>query len=365
LQSTLTNVMPSQPAGKSLVLVVGAGASKEANLPVGGELKQQIANVLDIRYDSFGYQMTKGDRLINETFRVLASIAEPRNGNVNPYLQAAHRMRDAMPLALSIDNFIDSHRSDEKIEICGKLAIARCILKAEASSILQVDRRNIYNKINFTALESTWYNAFFQLLTETCQQADLAQRLSRVAIICFNYDRCVEHYLHSALQHYYAMKPEEAAAALTNLEIHHPYGTVGKLPWQHQGEEFDFGATPEPPQLLALAAELRTFTEGIDPKRSNISAIRSALASANRIAFLGFAYHRLNLQLLFPGLADGDEAGACSVYATAHGISPADLEEIKQELKSVAGIRHNRIHLRNDLKCSDLFREFWRSLSLQ
>lgn len=39
---------------KSLVLVLGAGASKEVKLPVGVDLKAQIAAHLDIRFDN-GY----------------------------------------------------------------------------------------------------------------------------------------------------------------------------------------------------------------------------------------------------------------------------------------------------------------------
>lgn len=308
--------------------------------------------------------MPGGDNVINDAFHILAASA-PGRGGINPYLHAAWRIRDAMPQAISIDNFIDSHRSDEKIALCGKLGIARCILTAESNSHLQIARGNINNKLDFSGLETTWFHTFFQLLTENCQQADLPQRLSKVVIICFNYDRCIEHYLYSALQNYYDLKPEEAAAVLSNLEIHHPYGTVGKLPWQDQKGGFDFGATPSPKQLLALAGELRTFTEGIDANTSNISAIRGALSNSCRIAFLGFAFHRLNIELLFPGLADGAKVRVCPVYATAHGISQADLQMIKQELTNNGGIHPEHVYLRNDLKCSQLIREFWRSLSLQ
>jgi hypothetical protein len=349
---------------KSLVLIVGAGASKEVKLPVGDELKQQIARVLDIRYEH-GYQKVSGDDVIDEAFRLVARSGNSNSVDVNPYLHAAWRIRDAMPQAISIDNFIDSNRADEKIAICGKLAIARCILAAESSSSLFVDGRNIYNKINFSTVDQTWFNAFFQLLTENTQVSDLPERLSNVAIICFNYDRCIEHYLHSAMQNYYGMSSENATAALSNLEIHHPYGTVGKLPWQDPQKGFEYGAMPHPQQLLNLAGELRTFTEGIDSKKSDITAIRSTLASARRLAFLGFSFHRLNVELLFPGLSDGERASSCSVYATAYGISTADTSEIKRELSMLAGIDQNRMHIRNDFFCSQLFREFRRSLSLQ
>lgn len=355
--------MTSHHPEKSLVLVVGAGASNEANLPVGAGLKQEIAKALDIRYER-GNRTTGGDDIINDAFRMLAA-SDPGKGGINPYLKAARHIRNAMPQAISIDNFIDSHRTDEKIALCGKLAIARSILAAESTSYLKIAPGNAYNKMDFSGLETTWFNAFFQLLTENCQQADLPQRLSKVAIICFNYDRCIEHYLYSALQNYYGMSPDDTSEVMSNLDIHHPYGTVGKLPWQDQKEGCAFGAEPQPKQLLALAGELRTFTEGIDVKSSDISAIRGALTNSSRIAFLGFAFHRLNIGLLFPSLADGTNIRNCPVYATAHGISPADLQMITHELTNKGGIHSERINLRNDLKCSQLFREYWWSLSLQ
>lgn len=350
---------------KSLVLVVGAGASKEAGLPIGSELKKQIATALDIRYDEWGSRKISGDDHIHAAFRQLATSINPTRPDINPLMQAGWRIRDAMPQAISIDNFIDAHRENDDIGKSGKLAIARCILTAESNSPLKIDRGNIYNKLNFSTLEATWFNTFFQLLTENCRQADLADRLSKVAIICFNYDRCIEHYLHAALQNYYAMSAEEATALLRNLAIYHPYGTVGKLPWQDPQVGIDFGATPAPNQLIALAGELRTFTEGVDTTKSNIEAIRATISKASRVAFLGFAFHRLNLDLLFPGLSDGEVARAFPVYGTALGLSTADIQVITRELQNLGGLRHEAIHLQGNLTCSQLLREYWRSLSLQ
>jgi hypothetical protein len=346
--------MNSNLIEKSLVLVIGAGASQEVNLPIGAELKKQIAKVLDIQYEQ------SGDGIINDSFRILA-----KDGNIKPYLGAAGRVRDAMPQAISIDNFIDSYQSDEKISICGKLAIARCILMAESKSLLKIDRRNIYNKPDFSALEPTWFNAFFQLLSENCQQANLPERLSKVAIISFNYDRCIEHFLFWSFQNYYGLTAKEASEVLTHLEIHHPYGMVGKLPWQQGAHEgFEFGDTPNPKQLLSFAGELRTFTEGTDPRKSDISAIQAAMSTAQRIAFLGFAFHRQNIELLLPSQNMEIKERNCRVYATAYGISGPDIRLIKQDIINHTGVSDEYIYVKYGLKCSELFSEFWRSLSL-
>jgi hypothetical protein len=269
-----------------------------------------------------------------------------------------------MPQAISIDNFIDSHRGSERIALCGKLAIARCILAAEDNSSLQADRSNTYNDMDFGSLGDTWFNAFFQILTENCQRQDLAARFQQVGIISFNYDRCVEHYLHSALQNYYRLMPNEATEALSVLEIHHPYGTVGVLPWMDITRGIQFGATPHARQLIEVAKQIRTFTEGTDTSTSDISATRASLATAERIAFLGFAFHRLNLELLFPRPQHKASPSLRPIYATAIGISQSDAELIADDLTEMCSVLPERIHVRTDLPCSQLFQEYRRSLSL-
>jgi hypothetical protein len=349
---------------KSLVLVVGAGASKEVNLPVGNELRTRIASALDIRYEN-GYTRNSGDGIIDESFRILAREADPHKVDINQFLHSSWRIRDAMPQAISIDNFIDSHRSDTHITVCGKLAIARCILTSESQSLLYANPRQSTprSQFPFASVEQTWFNAFFQLLTENCQGQDIAERLSKVAIICFNYDRCIEHYLYNALQNYYGMAATQAATVMTSLSIYHPYGTVGQLPWQNINEGIEYGANPSAQALLKIANGIRTFTEGIGPD-SSILEIRQTLSSAERVAFLGFAFHPLNMQLLFPGLKNGEQVKNRSTYATAHQMSEANMRAIRIELSNAGAVFQDHFHFRSDLKCAQLLREFWRSLSL-
>lgn len=338
-------------AAKSLVLVVGAGGSKEVGLPLGSELKSSIAQALDIRYED-GFRRSSGDSLIDSAFRILArDQLAPSTNNINPYLQSSRRIACAMPQALSIDNFIDSHRGDESIALCGKLAIVRTILNAERQSMLYVDKRNSYNTIRFAEVEETWFNSFFQLLTENCHWDDLPTRLSAVAVVTFNYDRCVEHYLHAGFQNYYGVSPEEARKALESLEIHHPYGTVGQLDWQSPTRGISFGGDLDAQRLLQLSGGIRTFTEGIDPKLGESNAIRHALGSAQRIAFLGFAFHKLNLKVLFKGPPFTSEARSIPVYATSLGLSKADVSVIGQELSGLANIRAESFQLVNPMRC--------------
>jgi hypothetical protein len=345
---------------KSLVLVVGAGGSKEVDLPLGSELKVAIARALSIRYED-GVRRVSGDGLIDSALRSVDRFAG--GGGFNDFLHAARRIAGAMPQALSIDNFIDSHKGDGKIALCGKLAIVRAILDAERSSKLYIDRQNAYNKLPFENVGSTWFNVFFQLVTENCHRDDLRERLSKVAIVTFNYDRCIEHYLYEGLQNYYGMPAEDAKAVLACLEIYHPYGSVGQLEWQSLSG-ISFGGVLDEQKLVQLVGEIRTFTEGVDPKLGESNAIRTSLAQAKRIVFLGFAFHRLNMELLFEGPNTGAKLRRCPTYATSLGLSVADVNLIANELSNLAMVHSDDLHLDNSMSCAELLRKYWRSLSL-
>jgi hypothetical protein len=359
--------MSNETTPKSLVLIVGAGASKEVNLPIGSELISQISASLNIRFNH-GVKAKSGADDIYEAYLLLAQqtkLSPAHTSNINPYLQASRRISEGVQAAISIDNFIHSHRNDETIALCGKLAIASCILKAESNSALRVNSNNTYNTININGINATWFDAFFKRLTEYCDISELPERLSKISIVSFNYDRCIEHYLYHMLQIYYGIDKEKSATILQSLNIYHPYGIVGKLPWQSQSDGIAFGSSPSTQQLISLTKQIKTFTEGIDESKSDLLSIRETVANAQRIAFLGFAFHPLNLKLLFSNAKYSSfDSHQNSIYATAHGISISDIQHIKNELVRVAGFQESSIHLRSDLVCSQIFYEYSRGLAL-
>lgn len=118
------------------LFVVGAGASSEAGLPLAKKLKSDIAGRVDIRFNiAAPLEQQTGDPVITEAIR--RHVRDSTGGrDINPYLHAGRHISRAMPQAISIDNFIDTHRKDEKIELCGKLAIVQAILHTERRSQL-------------------------------------------------------------------------------------------------------------------------------------------------------------------------------------------------------------------------------------
>jgi hypothetical protein len=169
-----------------------------------------------------------------------------------------------MPLAISIDNFIDTEKGNDRLALCAKLAIIKSILEAKRKSLLYINIPKGETTINFASLENTWYLSFFRTLTENCTAEDILERFSDITLIIFNYDRCIEHFLVNALINYYRFNEFEAVDLVSNLEIIHPYGTVGSLSWQDKtsSTSVSFGGTLDSTQLVDYAQGITTFTEG-------------------------------------------------------------------------------------------------------
>lgn len=329
-------------------------------MPTGNELKASIASSLSFKVDDFR-RLAGGDDQLREAICALGQ-RPGSSASVNDYYRAAKLIHAGMPQAPSIDNFVDSHRSNTRIAEVGKLAIASAILKAERQSTLYVSPTNTYNKLNFARVADTWFHAFFQLICLNSQEEDLPARLSCVRVVTFNYDRTLEHFLFHSIQNYYGCSPERAAEILSYLTVFHPYGKVGNLPWQNSGVGVPFGGDMHSSALLQVSKGLRTFTEGTSESESQIESIRESIFKAEIITFLGFAYHELNLQLLFGPQRKIPIRPSKQVFGTAMGLSESNKKAISAELASLGRFDGNQITLRRELSAAQLLPEYSRSL---
>jgi hypothetical protein len=341
---------------KFITFVLGAGSSFEVGMPTGADLKDKIAESVRFEASVFG-EISGGDRQIWTAMQTLAT--GPRNSHtLNDYFQAARRIADGAPQAPSIDNFIDSNRSNPVIASVGKLAIANAILKAEQSGALYIDPHNAYNKINFSDLSNTWFLAFFQLICMNAQEEDLPDRFRKVRVVTFNYDRTLEHYLFHSIQNYYGCNGDRAKEILAHLEVYHPYGKVGNLPWQEAGPVVDYGGQVTISDLITVAATLKTFTEGTSVRESEIEEIRESIIGADTLVFLGFAFHELNLKLLFDFNQNNYVQRPRQVFGTAFRISESNAASIKSTLAHLIGLDSSCVVLRSDLTAAELLPEY-------
>jgi hypothetical protein len=113
------------------LFVIGAGASYEAGMPLGNKLLEQIKNALDMQYNTIGRQESGSFFIADALQKHIQSTGEAHRPGIQPYLSAAWTIRDMAPMNRSIDNILDRRQNDDRIVLCGKLAIAECILVAE------------------------------------------------------------------------------------------------------------------------------------------------------------------------------------------------------------------------------------------
>ena len=289
------------------VFVVGAGCSFEYGLPVGETLKSQIVDRMgSLSRAQRARDMEPYDELMLSAVRKLAHQEQIDAGNkVGLWLEAAGKIARGLPHSTSIDRYLAFRSDDPRIVQLGKLAIVQTILEAERASSLQPTPLDHAAIAGVTRDQPHWLGQLFGRMQEgVAGKARIADLFRNVTFVCFNYDRCIEHYFFNALVEYGDFNEEEAARVMAGMRIIHPYGRIGALPWDldvSQSLRADYGVElSSHEQLLTLAKGIRTFTEGAHDAQH--LPIHEALLEAEQVVFLGFSFLDQNMDMLTPNV---------------------------------------------------------------
>ena len=339
---------------KKTVFIVGAGASAELGLPVGSQLKDTIANKLNIRYDD-GFSLTSGDYRIAQAIKTLTSNGRGQND----YYSAGRSITDAMPLSISIDNFLHTHNHDDHTILMGKLGIVQSILEAEAKSKIYNNRGDDQG-FDLQNTKDVWLSTFCQMLCEGVELPNLENIFENVAFIVFNYDRCLEHFLVHALSVYFKIQRLDAIKLVNKLTIIHPYGQVGRLPWQKDAQsgsvrygDYDLYTYT----LLEIAKQIKTFTERVEDD-AKMEQMRSLLEEADVVTYLGFSYGEMNMQLM-----RANRQTAPLVFGTAFGISQPNIKAVIKDMpQSFNCFAYHLTPELADLACQDFLNQYWKPI---
>jgi hypothetical protein len=336
---------------RKTLFVLGAGASFEAGLPLGAGLATTISTKMNILLDHDRHTGT-GDRSLFEGFRRFHA------NEMREYQKAAWLTRDGLPLARSIDDFLDLHKNNARVTHYAKATIVKTILEAEKRSKLWVDPSNIYNTIPSASIADTWYVKFMHLLTPGGDIERLDTLFENIAFIIFNYDRCLEHFLVHAIAHLYGVDLRQSYEVVGKINIVHPYGSVGRLllPHTDQTGGVPFGGERD---YVMAAKEIKTYTEQIT-EGEDVTRMKTMVEEAKTIIFLGFAFHEPNMTLLRPDLP----IMPIPIYATAYGMSDDDSESCRNAIGGfIKSSQGATIRIRKELTCSGLFDNYSRSLN--
>jgi hypothetical protein len=329
------------------VLIVGAGASEEVGMPLGTGLVDQISGLLSFKRNELTGRLPEQ----NDFVRSLMNFGG-REG-LSQYERAAAQMIAGMPSAESVDRFIDRNRDDNFIRTLGKAAIIKSISYRERKSKLFADKGGPV--LGKSEIGDTWYWTFAKMLLEGSPPPE--KLFDGIAVICFNYDRCIEHYLMCELMRSYFIDRNAAAKLVSKLDIWHPYGTIAPLDTQEPtgigyGDRESFSS-----RYFYLADRIKTFTEQHED-RGMIDAIRARIRAAEVVVFLGFGFYKQNLELIEP---DGSTKIRW-IVGTGFGLSDSARRIVKGRLGHWDKGATSEIEVPH-MKCAELLNYYRMELS--
>ncbi|MDJ0922033.1 MAG: hypothetical protein QNI84_12970 [Henriciella sp.] len=311
------------------LIIVGAGASKEANLPLGSELAEKLAHSLFFWFGDFN-RLEKGE---NAIFAALKNLSKDHE-ELQEFTNAARQIAQGVRHARSIDNFVETHDQDQTIQKVAKLGIAYELIQAERRSSLFGRKEDHYPwEINDPHAMKTWYQAFFEISTNGIKKSNLDMLFSNVAVICFNYDRTLEQFLLLRLQQLYAIDEAEAARLVTQLRVIRPYGWLGSLPSMSHEHKHSFGKVPHHEKLPGLAERIITYGEQVSDTKVT-SEMAELAAQSSSVVFLGFGFHNQNMELVFQNPQSGQHRIRKRVFLTNYGVSLANTEAIQNRIST-------------------------------
>jgi len=203
----------------------------------------------------------------------------------------------------------------------GKLAIANALIPFE----------------NIDSLFSTdsWYKLFFNMLNSKFNDFEK----NKISFITFNYDRSLEQFLMTTLKNRYQKSEQECALKLKKIPIIHFYGKLGLLPWEKYNPD-DYSREYSPiitAQYLRKSSKtLKIIYDKIQLEDVEIKEARKLLKLARKIYFLGFGYHKDNLDRL--GIKSLTGISTYSTSSNSYQTSPTRTIEgtsfiLSQQLK--------------------------------
>jgi hypothetical protein len=154
---------------------------------------------------------------------------------------------------------------------------------------------------------------------------------NKLSIVTFNYDRSLEHYLFTSLLNWHGRSVDDCIEKFAKLPIIHVYGQLGKIPYPLRDcrQYLPLGEDEKKvPGAVVGASQGITL---LHEKESELQEVHNLLAAAERVCFLGFSYHPLNLARL--ALKDSVAGRSRKVFGTARGFKTGELDRTQESLR--------------------------------
>lgn len=339
-------------------LVLGAGASVDFQFPLGGALRSEITDMLTATVRGDGTRSLKDVDFL--------SVVGQKITDGTAALDACARLASALPAFRSIDDCLSTHADTQCLKAVGKLAIAWKIALYEKKSGLSraVTPSPIGSSEDVirNCLESTWFGQLFSMLVTGITSANANTVFNKLTVVNFNYDRSFYQLLFHALKRAFDLSTTDASEIMRSLKSYHPYGSLGPLRFGDAGPGVAWA--PNSQLRLDAADKLRVYTEGIETTSPELVAMRDALAKSDKIIFLGFGFHKQNVDLLSVKEQAVQAGQWQQIYTTLTHEAKPNQEKIIQTIIDAFNTTPRRIRQGNDeQECVHYLRDFYRLIT--
>jgi hypothetical protein len=363
------------------VFVIGAAASFgitkdggfHSDFPLGSGLKTKVARALTVEVQkpsmSSNWEPARqSSTLYRAIYKSLHVDQSTRNSTLyTSIIDAGRSIMNGVTFSPSIDNFLHSRRDNPLISACIKAAIVKIILDCE-KKCRPLHWPGHHEAIAPTQFDGAWHQIFAEICFAGAEPKQIQEALDRVTIISFNYDRCFEQFIRIALWGMYGLTFQEIEKEVSNLKIYYPYGSLGQI------ADSPFGGPPgdtsiddlDPDNFTRIATSIRTFTESAEGDE-DIPKIKTAMAAAQTIVFLGFGYAEQNIDLLTPTLTDSELVR--NLMGTALGLSDAARKDVQAKLANrlfdkIQRQNPNHPAILEDMRCYEFMTAYRHSMSI-
>lgn len=329
-------------------LIVGAGAGMEVELPDRRETLNKIAQGFD--FARLGTELQTRD--MQQLAVHLEKFSRRVGATPEKLMEAGNAIRVAARVGNSIDAILEQVSNDPLATATGKLAIIYYTLQAESRAPLTLEPR-VEGDLPLRGSEN-WLFHLGKLITSGVPRAQAEKCFDNLAIISFNYDRSVQHYLPFVVAMAFNMTLHEARQLVgAKLNITHPFGNAGRLPWEPgEAPDVDWGVE-DPWNLANLIKEIQTASERLR-NRQYVTGLHSALAGSKKIVFLGFDFDPQTIDFLFDYSLSHDP----DVLAAVQGMNDPAKEAAFRMLKRRTGIEDESLIAIHEMRCFQLMRDY-------
>lgn len=328
--------------------IVGSGAGYEVEMPDARELLAKIAQGFD--FSRLGTDLQTRDMVVLAGH--FEKFARRMGATQERLIEAGASIRTASRVSPSIEAILEQHGQDALVQAAGKLAIVYFTLQAEARSPLGLEPRDP-GDLPLRGNEN-WLYQLGRMIVSGVPRARAEQCFDNIAIICFAYDRSIKHYLPWVVHMAFGMTLSEARQLVAaKLKVIHPFGNVGRLPWDGgEGPDVEWGKE-DPWNIHNLVSEIRTGSE-LRRTPQGVQRIIAEVAGGKRIVFLGHSFDPQSTELLFDYSLSHDP----DLLVSITGMGDSQRSAVRRTLKRLAGIENDDLVSIHDMRAYQLLRDY-------